>query len=413
MFVWTGQVGQESIHLLPFSSHQRNPRPPRHRTSDLLIHRRSESRLWYSLSPRLAFSSRRTYNIASDTEPTTTLLSAPTFFFFGRSASRTPSTFFFFSDTNASKGPVYQPLLRVVCAMTSPTSRSMNPRNRCRSPLKIQTASCLLSVAAVMGVAMMPFPILGAAASPLVAPSLAVTPTASPATSPVVAYFGEDADRQSARNGGWNGQPEGFNAEIMETNDEPTTPSVTYPASPSASPPSPFLLQVDAPIDSPVSWTYPTNSPERRKVKRVASSIGDFSEASSSLSPSAASVSWISNNGFTVHENIASTYSPSAQPVSTSPSSAAFSSSTTAPFSAQASVPAAPTSALPLATPFPRPFDQSLSYSLSTSCVAFLASYLGSEEMLGNASRVSRSRVGKCGRPFGLLMSSSSAWAQM
>lgn len=406
------RAGWPRIHLVPFSPHQRVPRPPRHRTSDLLIHRRLESRLWYSISPRLAFFSRRTYNIASDTESTPRSFQPRHSFSSAVSTSErhSPSSF---RTRIASKAPIYQLPLQSVLAMASSTSRPLVPRNRCRSPLKIQTASCLLSAAAVLGVTIMPVPFLGAAASPLGTPSLVVTPTASPATSPVMAYFGEDVLGQSTRSGEWKGQPEGFNAEIMETIDVPNVPSVTYPASSSASPASPFLLQVDAPNDSPVSRTLPADSPERRKVKRVTSSAEKFSDASSSLSASAASFSWISNDGFTVHENIASTYSPSAQPVSTSSSSAASSSSTTASSSAQVSIPAAPTSVLPLATPFPQPFDQSLSYSLSTSCVAFLASYLGSEEMLGNASHVSRSRVGRCGRPFGLLMSSSSVWAQM
>lgn len=258
----------------------------------------------------------------------------------------------------------------------------------------------------------MPFPILGANASPLGTPTLAVTPTASPATSPVVAYFGEDVYVQSAEIGEWACQPEGSDFLNMETDDGASSASFLYPSSPSASPSSPFLLQVDAPNDSPTSWTFPTASP-RRRIKRLASSARTVPEASDSVYDKAVSSSIELNAGFTVHENIASTYSPSsAVSTSTSPSATTSYSAATTP-SAQVSIPTAPTSALPLATPFPQPFDQSLSYSLSTSCVAFLASYLGSEEMLGNATRLNRPRIGKCGRPFGLLMSSSSGWAQM
>jgi hypothetical protein len=291
--------------------------------------------------------------------------------------------------------------------MASTTSRPSSSRNRSRSPLKIQTASCLLSAAAVLGIAIMPFPILGATASPLGTPTLAVTPTASPATSPVMAYFGEDVHVQSADRGEWACQPEVSGSMDLEMTDDASSASSGYP-SPSASPSLPFLLQVDAPNDGLPSWSSPTATPPRRKSKRLATSAEIFPEASDSVHDIAVGPSTGLDVGFTVHENIASTYSPSS---ATATSSSSSGSATTAASSAQVPIPTAPTSRLPLATSFPQPFDQSLSYSLSTSCVAFLASYLGSEQMIGNSTRPNR--IGSCGRPFGLLMSSSSGWAQM
>ena len=116
------------------------------------------------------------------------------------------------------------------------------------------------------------------------------------------------------------------------------------------------------------------------------------------------------SSGFTAYENIVSTFSPSSGTYF--PSITSFSGSSTPSATATiVSVPAAPTTVLPLAVPFPQPFDQSLSYSLTDSCVAFLATYLESEEMRGTGSTMTS--VGRCGRPFGLLMSSSSGWATM
>jgi hypothetical protein len=120
------------------------------------------------------------------------------------------------------------------------------------------------------------------------------------------------------------------------------------------------------------------------------------------------------SSGFTAYENIVSTFSPSSGTYSPSVAPSSGSSTPSAIATATAtvvSVPAAPTTVLPLAVPFPQPFDQSLSYSLTDSCVAFLATYLESEEMRGTGSTMTS--VGRCGRPFGLLMSSSSGWATM
>lgn len=306
-----------------------------------------------------------------------------------------------FSESFLHRHPSYTNLASPVpLTMAFPTGRSISSRNRSRSPLKIQTASCLLTAAAVLGIAIMPFPILGATASPLGTPTLSITPTASPATSPVMAYFGEDVHVRSEERGEWACQPESSgNKDLEETDD----------LSPRASPSLPFFLQVDAPNDGLPSWTLPTSTPPRRKAKRLDSSTEVFPEASDSVHDSSAVSSTGLNAGFTVYENIASTYSPSSAIASSSSSSGSQSTATAS--SAQVPIPTAPTSRLPLATAFPQPFDQSLSYSLSTSCVAFLASYLGSEEMIGNSTRPDR--VGSCGRPFGLLMSSSSGWAKM
>lgn len=74
------------------------------------------------------------------------------------------------------------------------------------------------------------------------------------------------------------------------------------------------------------------------------------------------------------------------------------------------SLPTAPTTALPLANSFPLPLDSTLSYSLTNSCVAFLTEFLTSEEMAG--SGVKGNGGGVC-KPFGLLLGSSSGWADL
>ncbi|KAJ9093410.1 hypothetical protein QFC21_006440 [Naganishia friedmannii] len=116
------------------------------------------------------------------------------------------------------------------------------------------------------------------------------------------------------------------------------------------------------------------------------------------------------SSGFTAYENIVSTFSPSSG-TSYHPSASSSVPSTPSATTSAAAVPVAPTGPLPLSVPFPQPFDQSLSYSLTDSCVAFLATYLESEEMRGNGGTTTG--VGRCGKPFGLLMSSSSGWATL
>jgi hypothetical protein len=74
------------------------------------------------------------------------------------------------------------------------------------------------------------------------------------------------------------------------------------------------------------------------------------------------------------------------------------------------SLPTAPTTALPLANSFPLPLDSTLSYSLTNSCVAFLTEFLTSEQMAG--SGVKGNGGGVC-KPFGLLLGSSSGWADL
>lgn len=74
------------------------------------------------------------------------------------------------------------------------------------------------------------------------------------------------------------------------------------------------------------------------------------------------------------------------------------------------SLPTAPTTALPLANPFPLPLDSTLSYSLTNSCVAFLTEFLTSEEMAGSGGKGNGGGVCK---PFGLLLGSSSGWADL
>lgn len=74
------------------------------------------------------------------------------------------------------------------------------------------------------------------------------------------------------------------------------------------------------------------------------------------------------------------------------------------------SLPTAPTTALPLVNSFPLPLDSTLSYSLTNSCVAFLTEFLTSEQMAG--SGVKGNGGGVC-KPFGLLLGSSSGWADL
>ncbi|KAJ9091258.1 hypothetical protein QFC19_009168 [Naganishia cerealis] len=127
-----------------------------------------------------------------------------------------------------------------------------------------------------------------------------------------------------------------------------------------------------------------------------------------------------SSGGFAVHENIVSTFSPPSTDLSSSTSSSPSSTPSLTSLSptSSGSATAAPASAMPLpsSVPWPQPFDQSLSYSLTGSCVAFLATWLESEDMRGNKTgRMPgvAGNVGKCARPFGLLMTSSSGWASL
>lgn len=75
-------------------------------------------------------------------------------------------------------------------------------------------------------------------------------------------------------------------------------------------------------------------------------------------------------------------------------------------------LPTAPTTALPLANSFPLPLDSTLSYSLTNSCVAFLTEFLTSEQMAGSGVEGNGGGGGVC-EPFGLLLGSSSGWADL
>lgn len=288
---------------------------------------------------------------------------------------------------------------------------SFSNRKRPRSTLKVQTASCLLSAAAVLSVSIAP---LGTTASLMRTSSLAVTPTTSPAASPVVAYFGHDAQRKSSEARERLESPAAMSGGVMDINetDQDTRgtyidSTTSYPLSAGA---SAFLLQVHSPTEEdlylpPSSDVSASSEPRPRRSRRNSGVMHDRAVSSAiALDDSALSV--------TVNNNIASPFAPSS-------SSATATSSTSTPSSTISTDPtnlvAAPTSALALPGTFPQPFDQSLSYSLTASCVAFLARYLESEQMTGRVkgAKSPKGRVGKCGRPFGLLVSSSSRWAQM
>lgn len=288
---------------------------------------------------------------------------------------------------------------------------SFSNRKRPRSTLKVQTASCLLSAAAVLSVSIAP---LGTTASLMRTSSLAVTPTTSPAASPVVAYFGHDAQRKSSEARERLESPAAMSGGVMDINETDQDTRGTYIDSTTSYPlsarASAFLLQVHSPTEEdlylpPSSDVSASSEPRPRRSRRNSGVMHDRAVSSAiALDDSALSV--------TVNNNIASPFAPSS-------SSATATSSTSTPSSTISTDPtnpvAAPTSALALPGTFPQPFDQSLSYSLTASCVAFLARYLESEQMTGRVkgAKSPKGRVGKCGRPFGLLVSSSSRWAQM
>jgi hypothetical protein len=77
-------------------------------------------------------------------------------------------------------------------------------------------------------------------------------------------------------------------------------------------------------------------------------------------------------------------------------------------------LPTAPTTALPLANSFPLPLDSTLSYSLTNSCVTFLTEFLTSEEMAGSGVKGNGGGGGGgvC-KPFGVLLGTSSGWADL
>lgn len=290
---------------------------------------------------------------------------------------------------------------------------SFSKRNRPRSSLKVQTASCLLSAAAVLTVSIMP---LGTAAS-LIGPSTrSLTPTASPASSPVVAYFGQDLQSHSAegrertdRSGAsvvMGATPVGIN----ESDHTYMDSTAAYPLSAGA---SSFLLQVDSPNEDR-SYSAPPFSDNSPALERRTRRSRQPSDRLLVRADPSATTSGGGALGFTVHYEIASTYSPTSSGATATSSSSNTPSPTTL-SQTPTNLPAVPISAIALPSAFPQPFDQSLSYSLTDSCVAFLARYLESEQMTGRTkgARGSKTTVGKCGRPFGLLVSSSSRWAQM
>lgn len=291
-----------------------------------------------------------------------------------------------------------------------PTQSSFRERRRPRSTLKIQTASCLLSAAAVLTVSIMP---LGTTASFVGTSTLSVTPTASPATSPVVAYFEQDVQSNRGERSGHSVVMGDALMDINET-DQDFRPAyldstASYPLSVGA---SSFLLQVDSPTEerlhpgSPSSDVFESLERRTRRSRHASAVLHVRSESSASISDDG-------SPRFTVNDNIASTFAPSSSSATATSPSLNTPSPTTS--TTPTNFPAAPASALPLSGPFPQPFDQSLSYSLADSCVAFLARYLESEQMTGRVKGVKTKKggVGKCGQPFGLLMSSSSRWAQM
>lgn len=293
------------------------------------------------------------------------------------------------------------------------TQSSFSKRKRPRSSLKVQTASCLLSAAAVLTVSIMP---LGTTASLIGTSMLSVTPTASPASSPVVAYFGQDVQLHDANGRHQTNQSKrpvviDSSSRDVDLNQDPQQTymdsTASYPLSAGA---SSFLLQVDSPNEDR-SHSAPPFSTDSPALKRRTQRSRQHSDRLLVRADPAATTSDDTSLGFTVRNNIASTYTSSGA-TTTFPSNAP---SPTMLSPTPTHLPAAPTSAITLPSAFPQPFDQSLSYSLTASCVAFLARYLESEQMTGRTKGMkgSKTTLGKCGRPFGLLVSSSSRWAQM
>jgi hypothetical protein len=302
------------------------------------------------------------------------------------------------------------PLALSVRMIPFPPPPSLSQRKRPRSTLQVQTASCLLSAAAVLTVSIMP---LGTAASFVGTSTLSVTPSASPATSPVVAYFGHDVHSKSDERSGHSVVMGDSLMDINETDQDSQRAYVestaSYPLSAGA---SSFLLQVDSPTEERLHPGSPSSDGFESLQRRTRRSRPG-SDVWHVRADSPASISDDGSPRFTANNNIASTFAPSSSSATATISSLNTPSPTTS--TTPTNFPAAPASALPLSGPFPQPFDQSLSYSLADSCVAFLARYLESEQMTGRVKGVKTKKggVGKCGRPFGLLVSSSSRWAQM